>query len=125
MLVDTDVLIWLFRGRESARRAVVGLDTVSLSAVTYMELVQGMRDRDEFRRLRQTIRQRGWTIVPLSEDIGYRATVYVETYALSHGITLADALIAASAVETGMALMSANVKHFKPIGEIELVRYRP
>lgn len=125
MLIDTDVLIWLFRGRESARRVVVGLDTVSLSAVTYMELVQGMRDKSELRRLRQTIRKRSWTIVPLSENIGHRATIYVETYALSHGITLADALIAASAVETGTALMSANVKHFRPIEEIELVRYRP
>ncbi len=45
MLIDTDVLIWLLRGKLSARRALEKCDTVQLSAVTYMELVQGMRDK--------------------------------------------------------------------------------
>ena len=125
MLIDTDVLIWLFRGRESARRALVGVDKVTLSAVTYMELVQGMRDKAELRLLRRTIHERSWTVLPLDENIGHRAIVYVENYSLSHGIGLADALIAASAVESGAPLMTANAKRFKPIADLELVRYKP
>ena len=100
-------------------------DTVQLSAVTYMELVQGMRDKREFHLLRKTIHDYNWEILPLSENISHRATVYIENYALSNGLELADALIAASAVESKSALMTANVKHYKIIPEMELSRYRP
>ncbi len=125
MLIDTDVLIWLFRGKESARRAINKCDTVELSAITYMELVQGMRNNDEFRLLRRTIHEQKWHVLPLSENISHRATVYIENYALSHGLQLADALIAASSVESGIALMTANSKHYKVIPDIEIARSRP
>lgn len=125
MLIDTDVLIWLFRGRESARRAVERADRVELSAVTYMELVQGMRDKGELRLFRKTVHDRAWTVRPLSENVSHRAILYVETYALSHGLQLADALIAATAVESGTALMTANTKHYRPVADVELVAYRP
>ena len=90
-----------------------------------MELVQGMRNKEEFRLLRQTIHEHQWDILPLSENISHRATVFIENYALSHGMQLADALIAASAVESGAALMTANTKHYKVIPELDLKIYRP
>ena len=125
MLIDVDVLIWLFRGRKSAQKAIEKYQPVEISAVTYMELVQGMRNKDEFRLLRRTIHEREWRTIPLSENISHRATVFIETHALSHGLQLADALIAASAVETGTSLVTANIKHYKVIPDIKLIRYRP
>ena len=41
MLVDTDVLIWYLRGHEEAARFLDSLQELKLSAVTWMELVQG------------------------------------------------------------------------------------
>jgi len=38
---------------------------------------------------------------------------------------LADALIAACAVESGQALATGNTKHFSSIKDIELVAFRP
>ena len=125
MLIDTDVLIWLLRGRASARKLLNGIDEVTLSAVTYMELVQGMRNKEEFRLLRQTIHQQDWFVLPIDENISQRATVFIENYALSHGLQLADALIAASAVDSGATLISANTKHYKVIPDIDLRTYRP
>ena len=123
--IDTDVLIWFLRGRSSAREALARCRPVELSAVTYMELVQGVRDRNELRMLRRTIRLNEWRILPLTEDISHRATMYVEGYALSDGLRVADALIAASAVQSGAALMTANTRHYKCIPDIELEPYRP
>ena len=125
MLVDTGVLVWLFRGRESAREAVAGCPDVKLSAVTYIELVQGVRNRDELRLLRRTIGTNAWQVVPLSENIGHRATLYVENHALTHGLRLADALVAATAVEYGDSLLTANLRRYRFLREISLEQYRP
>ena len=125
MLIDTDVLIWFLRGQSSARDAIAQCRSVELSAVTYMELVQGVRDKEELRMLRRTIRLDDWRILPLTEDVSHRATMYIESYALSDGLRVADALIAAVAVQSGAALMTANTRHYKCIPDIALEQYRP
>lgn len=124
MLVDTDVIIWLFRGNKKAAARLNKCDSVELSAVSYMELVQGMRNNNEFRLLRETIYKRQWRVLPLSENISHRATILIETYALSNGLALADALIAATAIEIGQELLTANVKHYKVLPDIKLQQFR-
>ena len=47
MILDTDVLIWFLRGNEKATKAVIDSMPFSVSVVTYMELLQGMRNRQE------------------------------------------------------------------------------
>ena len=125
LLVDTDVLIWLLRGRISARLAVEACASVEISAVNYMELLQGVRDNAELRLLRRTVRLNGWRILPLTEAIGHRATSYIERFALSHGLRLADALIAASAAEVGGTLLTANARHYRCIRDISLATWVP
>ena len=56
MIVDTDILIWFLRGRSEAARFLDTCDPVLLSAVTYMELVQGMRNARELQILRRTLK---------------------------------------------------------------------
>ena len=125
MLIDTDVLIWFLRGRGSARDAIRECRSVELSVVTWMELVQGVRDKEELRSLRRTAGLDGWRVLPLTEDVGHRATTYMESYALSDGMRVADALIAASAVQSGTTLMTANIRHYKCVSGIVLEQYRP
>lgn len=125
MLVDTDVLIWMLRGQASARRAIEAVRPVTLSAVTYMELAQGVRDQNELRLLRQTLEVGGWRILPLTENVGHRAIVYIEDYGLSDGLRLADALIAATAVESGNGLLTGNARHYRCIPNMLLSQYAP
>ena len=125
MLVDTDVLIWFLRGKHSARTAVEACPSVEVSAVTYMELVQGVRDKAELRLLRRTFQMNGWHILPLTEVIGHRATMYLENFALSHGLRLADALIAAVTVEAGSTLLTANARHYRFVTDLSLATFKP
>ena len=51
MLVNTDVLIWHLRGYPPAARRLGSLAALQLSAVSYMELLQGMRNKEELAAL--------------------------------------------------------------------------
>ena len=67
----------------------------------------------------------GFIVLPLTENIGHRASIYVEEYTLSSSIRAGDAIIAATAVENNMTLSSSNVKHFKVIKELKLKAFKP
>ena len=125
MLVDTDVLIWYLRGHEEAARFLESLQEIKLSAVTWMELVQGCRSRQELDRLKKDLSRRQAVILPISETISERAMALVETHFLGDGLLLADALIASTAIEHTLTLSSANSKHFRPIQGLALNTFQP
>lgn len=125
MLIDTDVLIWNLRGNEHARQLLDSQPNLQLSAVTYMELVQGLRNKAELKALRQAMRYWNAEIEPISEAISSRAMYLVEEYSLSHGLQLADALIASTAITLGETLVSANDKHYRFIADLEIDVFRP
>ncbi|HEV2202130.1 MAG TPA: type II toxin-antitoxin system VapC family toxin [Bryobacteraceae bacterium] len=125
MIFDTDILIWQSRGNLRAANAVNTVADRELSIVSLMELLQGARSRLEARQIRQSLRQLQFRILPLSEPIGATAAALIEEHALAHGTQLADALIAATAMESGLPLCTANAKHFRPIRALSLVAFRP
>lgn len=119
MLIDTDVLIWYLRGNQQAYEAIENLNGFSVSVVTYMELVQGMRNKQELNSLRQALR--GWNaqVLYLSEEISAKAMFYVEQHFLSHSLELADALIGATAIAHGLPLLTGNDRHYQMLGDLE------
>lgn len=125
MIVDSDVLIWYLRGNEAAKRFVDANLPFSISVITYMELMQGMRSKSEMQIFQKHIHHWGIGVVHLDQDISARAMFYVQEYALSHAMTLADALIAATAVQNGETLATANDKHYKMIPSMSLKRFAP
>ncbi len=118
MLIDTDVLIWVLRGNARAVRAVDRDADRAVSVVTCMELFQGARDAKELKSIRRFLRY--FETASLTENIGHRASIYMEEYALKSGLGVADALIAATAAENKMKLCSGNAKHYRTISELEL-----
>ncbi len=49
----------------------------------------------------------------------------MEDYVLKAGLCLANALLAATAVEHQLALITGNAKHYRPIAELEVKAFRP
>ena len=72
MIVDSDVLIWYLKGNDNAFEAIENLNTFSISVVTYMELVQGMRDKTELNHLRQALKIWKTKIIYISEEISVK-----------------------------------------------------
>jgi len=125
MIFDTDVIIWCFRGNERAAAAIKEELEREISAVSLMELLQGARSKEEQRLIGKFLRDLSFSILPLSENIGHRACIYVEEYCLKGGLQMADALIAATAVEYRKALCSGNAEHYRVVSEIELKMFKP
>lgn len=125
MLFDTDVLIWAFRGYPSAQKEIDNDDCRFISAVTYMELIQGARNKAEQMKIKKFLRALDFEILPLNENVSHRATILMEEFALKSGIQLADALIFATACENSLCLCSANKKHFKEISSLEAKEFKP
>ena len=125
MLFDTDVVIWMLRGNAKAARAADAETERSVSIVTYMELVQGARSRQELRQIKGFLSDGEFRVIPLSDAIGHRASIYVEEYGLGTALGVANALIAATAVEQGDRLCTGNQKHFSPIKELDTKAFRP
>jgi predicted nucleic acid-binding protein len=118
MLVDTDVLIWHLRGYAQATRRLDQLDALTISAVSYFEVLQGMRNKVELQAVRKMLQRRQATTLPFTEAITRRATELMETLSLSHGLQMGDALIAATALEHGLPVLTGNVKHFAAVPQL-------
>jgi predicted nucleic acid-binding protein len=125
MLFDTDILIWILRGNAKAAGFVDGTRDRQISVVTLMELLQGARDGREARLIKGFVADLGFRTLPLTENIGHRAVVYMEGYALSAGLRVADALIAATAAENSLTLCSGDRSHYRAISELVLKPFRP
>jgi predicted nucleic acid-binding protein len=66
-----------------------------------------------------------FAVLQFSENIGHRACVYVEQYCLSHGLRAGDAIVAATATENNLTLVTSNAKHFRPIRDLKLKVFKP
>jgi len=125
MLFDTDVLIFVQRGNVKAASMIDTAAQRYISIQTYMELLQGAKNKTHHRYVKDFIAEFEFSILPLTENIGHRALIYVEEHALSSNMRAGDAIIAATAVENNMTFVSSNVKHFKVVNELQIKTFRP
>jgi len=125
MLVDTDVLIWHLRGYPQPTRRLDELGALTLSAVSNLEVLQGMRNKAELVAVKKMLQHRAATLLPVSEAITQRAIELMESLTLSNGLQMGDALIAATALEHQLPVLTANVKHFSAVEGLKVGAFAP
>ena len=125
MIFDTDVFIWIQRGSKRAAQLFERQTDRCIAVQTYMELLHGAQNRVQQAATRRFLKDFCVRTLPLSPEIGDRAMSLVEQYALSYNLRAGDALIAATALEAAQALCTSNVKHFRAIPLLEVVRLVP
>ena len=81
----------------------------SISVITYMEMVQGTRDKEELKHFKKALSILNVGILPINELISTKAMFFVEQYALSHSMELADALIGATAIVNARAYQALEM----------------
>jgi len=124
-MFDTDIFIWVQRGNWKAAQVIESEDERLLSVQSYLELLQGATSRRQHEQTKSFLRDLGFITLPLNENIGHRAAVYIEEYSLSHGLRAGDAIVAATAMENGLILCTSNRKHFNPIRDLKTRIFKP
>jgi predicted nucleic acid-binding protein len=121
VLVDSDILIEVLRGREASVRksweALLDSDALlGYSPVTAAEIWHGSREveQDGIAALFAAM-----TCIPIDAEAGRKAGEYLRRFHRSHSVELGDALIAATASVHKMALWTRNRKHY-PMKEMRL-----
>ena len=120
MLYDTDAFIWFKRGVVAVAEIMANDKSRGISLQTYLELMQGARNRSQLVFAKRFVEDFDFAIVPIERAVGNLAARLVEQFALSHGMRAGDALVAATALENNMALCTANVKHFRQIPGLQV-----
>jgi predicted nucleic acid-binding protein len=125
ILIDSDVLIWFTRAHPLALVRLTAVNPWRISTITYMELAQGCRSKQELATAKRGLALGRTEIIPLTPAISERAMRLTDEYTLSDGLQLADALIAATAIEHGFTLLTGNTRHFGSIEALKLERFEP
>jgi predicted nucleic acid-binding protein len=118
-LLDSDVIIaWLRRDDAVVtwlkERDAAG-DVLGWTPVSIAEIGAGVRSREAFIMTDLT---HVLHCVELDERVGRKAGTYRLRFGRSHGVEIADALIAAAAHVHGMTLCSRNLRHY-PMRDIK------
>jgi predicted nucleic acid-binding protein len=125
VIFDSDVLIAVSRGDREAGVLVDSDPSPFVSIVSVIEILQGAKSKADMEAFQRSLRDSDFEVLGLSAAIGDLAAALIEDHALSSGIELGDALIAATALETGHVLATANVRHFRSVPRLELKPFRP
>ena len=117
LLIDTDVLIDYLRANPQAVDFLENLtQLILISSITVAELYAGVREGQERTALDNFISV--FEIVAIDEKIATLGGLYRRDYGKSHGVGLADALIAATASIKQAKLVTLNQKHFPMLTDL-------
>lgn len=113
VLYDSDVIIEILRGRRAVVKAAEALERSGVptfgTAIAWAEIYAGLRPGEE-PLARAFFEVRGEIV--LDARTGRQAGSYLARYRRSHGVEMADALVAAAAATSGLRLWTRNRKHY-------------
>ena len=120
VLCDTNILINFFAERSDTIESMrmIGTENVLLSAITVAELYQGMGNKKELQKMKKNIKF--YDVIHIDTLISAKMTTLIHDYKLSHGLTIPDALIAATALVYKIPLFTYNTRDFIFIPDIIL-----
>lgn len=112
-LLDSDVIIAWLRGYEPIARLIPALlqkgEVLTWTPVSVAEIFAGVRKGEEKQVENLFLVLEA---LSLSAEVGRKAGQYMKSYSRSHGVELADALVAATAHFNGIPLWTLNRRHY-------------
>jgi len=118
-LPDTNVFSKVFGNNLLIRQFIESLDAV-IDATIYIECVQGSKSNHEKRLIKKYLSN--FPLLMITPEVSQRAINLIETYSNTHGLLLPDALIAATALENDLTIVTYNVDDFKFVQDLKWLK---
>ncbi|HEY0050458.1 MAG TPA: PIN domain-containing protein [Pyrinomonadaceae bacterium] len=118
-LVDTNVLSKVFKNDFPVIRFVETLEA-AIDTTIYIECLQGSKSNYEKRVIEKYLIR--FPLIPITAITSGRAIDLIRTYSNTYGLMIADALIAATALESDLTIVTYNVDDFKFIQGLKYLK---
>jgi len=123
-IIDTDIIIDVGRGIPEAANCLQHLKSnsrLTISVITQMELVVGCANKSELKTLENFLQQ--FDVIKIDQSISDKAVDLLRLYRLSHGLLIADGLIAATAIMCNCPFITKNQRDYRFIQNLNLLPY--
>ena len=113
VLCDTNILIHAFNGRLDTIQELnnIGYANILLSAITVMELYQGMGNKTELAQMKKKIKY--FDVIQFDDQVSEKSIELIAQFRLSHDLQIPDAIIGATAIVHQIPLFTYNLKDFR------------
>jgi predicted nucleic acid-binding protein len=118
-LIDTNVLSRIFTGDKEVKNFIETLDA-AVCTVVYVECLQGSKSIREKRIVESYLSR--FELNHITFDISALTIDLIRTYSNTHGLLLADALIAATCLDSDLTLVTYNVNDFHFIQNLKYLK---
>ncbi len=120
ILTDTCVIIDYFREDTDTIKAInaAGIENIVLNSIIVMEVIAGARNKIELNSIKKRLNK--FRILDIDQVVMDDANQLLETFHLSNGLKIPDAIIAATARVHSVPLFSYNEKDFSYIENVKL-----
>ncbi len=118
-LPDTNVFSKIFGSNLLVKNYIEGLDAV-IDATIYIECLQGSKSNHEKRVIEKYLTR--FPLLPITATASIKALELIRNYSNSYGLMLPDALIAATALENDLTIVTYNVDDFKFIQNLKWLK---
>ncbi len=118
-LPDTNVFSRIFKGDPSVTTFVERLEA-AIDTTIYIECLQGSKSNQEKRLIKKVLDN--FPLLLITPDVSQTAIELIDAYSNSHGLLLDDALIAATALENDLTVVTYNVDDFKFIQNLKWLK---
>ena len=118
-LLDTNVLSRFFYGDPLVKQFLGRIDA-GIGTIVYIELIQGSIKKKQRELIKTHLAKLPY--YPLTPEASLQAIELIDKYSSSHGLFLADALIASTAIINDLTLITYNVKDFDFIKGLAIIK---
>jgi predicted nucleic acid-binding protein len=120
ILSDTNIIIEFYKNNPAVieELRIIGINNLAISVITQAELYLGAFNKSELLKIKKHLAL--INILPVNSAVSNQFIKLMETYSLSHKLTIPDALIASTAMVNDIDLYTLNYKDFSFIAGLNL-----
>ena len=121
IILDTNILIEILKNNQNTIHKIQNFNgNLSISSISVMELYYGALNKIELQKLEKFVKM--FHIINLNEEISIKAINLIKQYSKSHNLDIPDGLIASTTLVYNAKLFTYNIKDFRFIDKLELIK---